>query len=261
MNKLIRKNYLWSFYIITFIFSFTLLTLHFVFKTVGNYSVSFTQFAPAFAVLLITFILKDKTIIHGIKSHFSMSRSSIGGLMAAIFIPTICIVTSSLVMSFLKITYISWTGNIQFYIISIAAMLVGCFAEEIGWRGFLLPQLQKEFSPFVSSIIVGLLWGIWHLNFMGGILGFVFYTITIIEMSVLMTWLYGKTNGNLFLMGIWHFMFNLLSHIFLWERFSVSLFIVESIIFGMICVFIVISDHKGFFKLPSKRTLTKYLNT
>ena len=259
MNKIIKKHYAGSFYIITFVLSFLLLTLHFVFKSVGNYSVSFTQLAPAMAVVLVAFISKDQRILPSIKSNLHWGRSNITWLIAAIVIPAICIMTSSFVMSMLKITYVPWAGDGLFYILNITAMLVGCFAEEIGWRGFLLPQLLKKYSPFVSSIIVGALWGIWHLNFTGGILGFVLYTITIIEMSILMTWLYGKTDRNLFLMGIWHFTYNLFSHIFLWERFNVNLFIIQSIVFGIICVFVVALNNRDFFKFTNNRTLTKSL--
>lgn len=259
LNKTIREHYAGSYYIITFVLSFLFLTLHFVFKSVGNYSVSFTQLAPAGAVVLVAFLSKDKTILPSIRSNLRIGLSNMTWLIAATVVPAICIVTSSLVMSLLKITYVSWTGDVLFYILNIAAMLVGCFAEEIGWRGFLLPKLLEKYSPFISSIIVGTLWGIWHLNFTGGILGFVLYTITIIEMSVLMTWLYSKTNRNLFLMGIWHFIFNLLSHVFLWERFNINLFMVQSIVFGIICVFIVALNNKEFFKFTSKRTLTREL--
>ena len=35
--------------------------------------------------------------------------------------------------------------------------------EELGWRGFLLPHLLKRYSPFISSLLVGLIWGgLWH---------------------------------------------------------------------------------------------------
>jgi membrane protease YdiL (CAAX protease family) len=218
-----------------------------VFKSVGNYSVFFTQFAPVFAVAFIVILLKDKGIFYEIKNRFYLQGRSVKWLIPAIFIPVVCIVDSSLVMSIFNITYVSWSGDVLFYILNITAMLAGCCAEEIGWRGFLLPHLQKRYSPFFSSIIVGILWGAWHLNFTGGIFGFILYTITIIEMSVLMTWLFNRTKGNLFLMTMWHFMFNLSSHIFLWERFSIYLFIVENIVFGVACLIIVIASRKDFF--------------
>lgn len=254
LKRIIQKHYLSSFYVTTFIFVLLLLPLHFVFQSVGNYSVSFTQLSPALAVVFIALISKDKTVLYKIKSHFYFHSSKAKWIIPAIAFPAICIIASSALMSLFKLPFSSWNGNILFYILNISAMLVGCIGEEIGWRGFLLPQLQERHSPFISSIIAGVLWGVWHLNFTGGILGFVLYTITIIEMSILMTWLFNKTKGNLFLMILWHFIFNLSSHVFLWERFNVYLFLIESIIFGTACVVIVISNSKEFFKkcLPTK---------
>lgn len=42
-------------------------------------------------------------------------------------------------------------------------MLIGGGTEEIGWRGLLQPLLEKKFSMFISSVLVSLIWGIWHL--------------------------------------------------------------------------------------------------
>ncbi len=240
MEKTIRKYYLRSFYIITLIFSIFLLPLHFMFPSVGKYSVSFTQLSPALAVVFISLILKEKAIINNIKNHFHINKSDAKWIIPAIIIPSLCIVISSFILTYYKIDYVPWKGDLSFYILSFIAMLIGCFAEEIGWRGFLLPNLQKKYTPFASSIIVGILWGVWHLNFTGGILGFVLYTVTIIEMSILMSWVYNKSNGNILIMTIWHLVFNLTSHIFLWDRFGLQLFIVESIVFGILCLLIII---------------------
>ena len=59
-------------------------------------------------------------------------------------------------------------------------------------------------------------------------------------MSILMSWVYNKSNGNILIMTIWHLVFNLTSHIFLWDRFGLQLFIVESIVFGILCLLIII---------------------
>ena len=39
---------------------------------------------------------------------------------------------------------------------------VNCFGEEWGWRGYLLPKLQKCFPVVPALLINGLIWGLWH---------------------------------------------------------------------------------------------------
>lgn len=247
MQKFIYNYNLISYYGITFIFSFVLLFLHFVFQTVGKFSLSFTQFAPAIAVIFMAYVLKDSTTIKSITNHFKFDSVLKKWLLIAIVIPTFLVIFSSFLLSYFSTNFTPWRGDVLFYILNFIAIVLGCIAEEIGWRGYLLPNLQKNHNPFISSLIVGILWGIWHLNFTGGVLGFVLYTLTIIEMSICMTWLFNKTQGNLWLMSIWHISFNISSHIFLWNRFDLSLFMIEAIIFGILCSIFLIYDHKSFF--------------
>lgn len=233
----------------TFLFSILLLTLHFIFRSVGDYSVSFTQLAPVFAVVALSLLLKDKTIIRDIRNQFRVDKTAVKWLRPAIAVPAMCIIVSSFIMTYYGVGFVAWEGDALFYILNFVAMLIGCAAEEIGWRGFLLPNMQKKYTPFTSSILVGVLWGVWHLNFTGGLLGFILFTVTIIEMSILMTWLYNKSDGNLVLVTVWHFAFNVTSHIFLWDRFTLQLFAVESVVFGILCLFLFVTErNSSFFK-------------
>ncbi|WP_342431618.1 type II CAAX endopeptidase family protein [Neobacillus sp. FSL H8-0543] len=245
-----EKHRVASYFIITMLISVLLLPLHFVFQTVGNYSVSFTQFAPALAVGLFSVVTMGKIMMPRIIGSSHIHGDNLKWMGLAFLLPFLCIAVSSIAISLFGITYKPWNGSAMFYFINIIAILLGCTAEEIGWRGFLLPQFQKRYSPILSSLMVGILWGVWHLNFTGGLLGFVLYIITIVESSILMTWLYNKTDGNLTTMIVYHFTFSFTSHVLLWGRFNLQLFITEIVVFGLACAFVVLKNREMFFHTP-----------
>lgn len=63
--------------------------------------------------------------------------------------------------------------------------------EEPGWRGFALPRLQERFTPFRATLVVGVVWGLWHLP-----LG-VPNTIVPFFLAFFYTWLYNRTGSVL----------------------------------------------------------------
>ena len=69
---------------------------------------------------------------------------------------------------------------------------VGGGFEEPGWRGFALPRLQTRRSPLVSTLFLGLAWGIWHIPLYGPA-GFVVPLI----LAFFYTWLYNRTGSVL----------------------------------------------------------------
>jgi membrane protease YdiL (CAAX protease family) len=79
--------------------------------------------------------------------------------------------------------------------------------EEIGWRGYVLPRLQATHSALASSLIVGVIWGLWHLpKYLShwDTLAFVFFMIGIIARAVFYTWLLNNTRGSLLLTTLFH---------------------------------------------------------
>lgn len=97
--------------------------------------------------------------------------------------------------------------------------------EEIGWRGYILPRLQVKYGALVSSLIVGLIWGFWHLpKFLGTNVGhdrsFGWFMVAHLALAVLYTWLYNNTRGSLLLVTIFHASGNT-AGMFLPESFAV----------------------------------------
>ncbi|HMN28121.1 MAG TPA: CPBP family intramembrane metalloprotease, partial [Caldilineaceae bacterium] len=61
---------------------------------------------------------------------------------------------------------VDWSGLRPLYSVVPSIIILTIFAgigEEFGWRGFALPRLQARYNALVASLIVGVLWGLWHL--------------------------------------------------------------------------------------------------
>lgn len=82
--------------------------------------------------------------------------------------------------------------------------------EEIGWRGYALPRLSRHVGLPVASLILGAVWGCWHLPFffVSGTdksgQSFPVYLLVVMALSVAMAWLYWRTNGSLLLTMLMH---------------------------------------------------------
>jgi membrane protease YdiL (CAAX protease family) len=108
--------------------------------------------------------------------------------------------------------------SLSFWVGLIAInFFTGATGEESGWRGFALPRLLEKYSPLKAGILVGLAWNFWHLPlwFTSGfssvslLVYILFFSVAIISLAVLMTWILCKTYNSLIPMVITHFSFNL----------------------------------------------------
>jgi len=87
--------------------------------------------------------------------------------------------------------------------------------EEIGWRGYALPRLQAGRSALGASLILGLIWGLWHLPlWLTGAPGrtpilYAAFVVSTSSLSVILTWVYNSTGGSLLMVVLLHATFNL----------------------------------------------------
>jgi hypothetical protein len=94
----------------------------------------------------------------------------------------------------------------------VILLTAGPLQEEFGWRGFALPRLQTRFNALNSSLILGILWWLWHLPlvFIQGkfmvdspmLFGALMFEIVLT--TILFTWIYNNTNGSLLATLLFH---------------------------------------------------------
>ncbi|MCF7926759.1 MAG: CPBP family intramembrane metalloprotease [Candidatus Izimaplasma sp.] len=135
--------------------------------------------------------------------------------------------------------------------------LGGPLAEEIGWRGYALPELMKSLSPMIAAIIIGLIWSFWHLPafFIPGSsqapLPFLPYLFNTTLLSIIITILYIKSNNRISSALYFHASAN----------FAVGIFYIIEEIEGVIVYLILILSVLGFLVFTNKKALFKSPNS
>jgi membrane protease YdiL (CAAX protease family) len=96
----------------------------------------------------------------------------------------------------------------------------GGISEEFGWRGYALPRLQARLNALGSSIVLGVIWTMWHLPlwFLAGSSqqgsSFWLFLASLVLTSVLYTWLFNNAKGSILVAVVFHAVGNTLSQMF-----------------------------------------------
>jgi len=94
----------------------------------------------------------------------------------------------------------------------------GPLGEEIGWRGFALPRMQSRYGALRATLLLGVLWTIWHLEdfftaSQGGgpgtgltafTSGLPIFFVMVMELAIIMTWAFNHTRGSVFIAILLH---------------------------------------------------------
>jgi membrane protease YdiL (CAAX protease family) len=108
---------------------------------------------------------------------------------------------------------------VSFFPLLLLSFMSGPFSEELGWRGYALDKLLDRFGFVRGSLLLGLLWGIWHLPLylmpqtwhgqMGfGLTGFWMFLLMSVGLSYIMSYVYLKTQRSILSAMMLHLMSN-----------------------------------------------------
>ncbi|NJL47198.1 MAG: CPBP family intramembrane metalloprotease [Leptolyngbyaceae cyanobacterium SM2_5_2] len=101
--------------------------------------------------------------------------------------------------------------SVQSLVVALALTAVKGPIEEFGWRGLALPLLQRKFSPIWAGLILGIIWGFWHLPafLLSGTpqsaWSFTPFFVGTVALSVIATALFSASGGSILLPALFHF--------------------------------------------------------
>ncbi len=209
-TKWIKAHQLIAYFAITYLITFSV-DFAFIYFSPGQplqpWSLVwfFGIFSPSISALVVTGITGGMSEIKQLLRGFTRWKAGMRWYFAAAFLFLGPVVITLIYLALGNenpgpnpgATTASMAGTILFTLFS------GPIAEELGWRGFALPRLQKKNNALVSSLILGVIWTCWHipLFFISGAtqmsIPFPIYLVLVLTITVYLTWLYNNTHGSL----------------------------------------------------------------
>jgi len=217
IKKSIRSHQMIVFFVLTFLISW--------FPWYMGIAVEMLIIGPSVAAFIVVFFLDGKTGLAELFRPFLRWRASAYLWLIALFGTAVLFLIGVGIYGMFggelpPFTIIKSEYSLLPIFIFLVLLLpfTGPVGEVFGWRGFAQPRLQASHGPLAASLVIGVLWGIWHLpdlmeptSVLGSLksqigLGFVvLYTFSNIASSVYITWLYNKTKKSALIAAVgWH---------------------------------------------------------
>ncbi len=100
----------------------------------------------------------------------------------------------------------------------LVLIVLAGLGEEFGWRGFLVPRLQRRHSALVSSLIIGVFHSLWHVPLflvdgtaqsnwaeqVGLVPAFFGYSLFVVAWAVHLSWFFNNTKGSVLIAAVVH---------------------------------------------------------
>jgi membrane protease YdiL (CAAX protease family) len=166
-------------------------------------------YAPAIAALAVIFYRQGIEGIRGLLSRLLLWRASIYWYGMLILVVPLVFYVSALFKPGALDTVFPF-ASITAYVSALFFMAIKGPVEEIGWRGFALPLLQRRMAPIWAALVLGVVWAVWHLPaFMlsstpQSAWALTPFLVGTLALSVIVTQLFNHSGGSILLPAFFH---------------------------------------------------------
>lgn len=169
-------------------------------------------FSPLLAALALTFVLEGVPGLRSLLRRFLRWRVPLLWTLFSLF-STAGVVGLALTGDWLlggPAPKLELAMLVYFLPITAYVLVTSVLGEETGWRGFALPRLLARYGPLRASLLLGLVWGLWHLPlfWMDGdfhrTIPISLFLIQSVALSFLYTWIHQRTQGSLWMAHLFH---------------------------------------------------------
>lgn len=217
---------IYQFFVFTFLISWVLWSPLYFSEDINEFWALPGAWGPTISAILVTWMHEGKAKVKQLLKKLFIWRLSIKYYGFAITLSSILVILAMLLAylffnvdlnlsSIPRGLGLEEEGFLFALVLSPVFFLITCLvggpiAEELGWRGFAQEKLQPKFGEVSSGLIIGVLWVLWHLPLMiflpqgVGHMPLWAYILVMINMSILLAWLYNKTRGSVLLAVLFH---------------------------------------------------------
>ena len=169
----------------------------------------FFAIGPALAAAIVSWVAHGRTGVRDLFTGLIRWRVGLVWYIVAVLSPVVLLTVAQVMTKSLGLTVTIPVPQIALSPFGFGVNFLANTCEEIGWRGFALPHLQKRYNALISTLIVGLLWGLWHLPLIflvgNSMSEFPFlWFISIVADAFMYTWIYNSTKGSILLVALFH---------------------------------------------------------
>jgi len=180
-----------------------------------------TMFGPAAAALLIARLLQEPARTAERTEPRSVARG-IYWWTVGFGSPLLLFVGALIAARIASQTSPTWTslGHVNYLpdlgLTACGLWLATALGEELGWRGFALPRLQRTHSAMSSTVLLAIGWAAWHLPAFFYLPSYTAmglqilpeFFLGVLTGAIVLTWLYNSSGGSVFAAALWHASFN-----------------------------------------------------